>query len=110
MARANLTSTKGHLISKSHFGFPNSSKKQPKTIRSEVSLVMLDTLGWFFLFVFLEELSKPKSSFEIKWPLQQHQSTYSRGPESALIEIPLSDPNLLSKRTSECEHCETRFS
>ena len=41
--------------------------------------------------------------------LPQHQSTYPRGPESALIEIPLSDPNLLSKNTSKCKHCETRF-
>jgi len=39
--------------------------------------------------------------------LPQHQSTYPRGPES--IEIPLSDPNLLSKCTYKCEHCETRF-
>ena len=35
--------------------------------------------------------------------------TYPRGPESASIEIPLSDPNLLSKSASECEHCETKF-
>ena len=41
--------------------------------------------------------------------LPQHQSTYPRCPESASIEIPLSDPNLLSKSTSKCKHCETRF-
>ena len=34
--------------------------------------------------------------------LPQHQSTYPRGPESASIEISLSDPNLLSKCTSKC--------
>ena len=38
----------------------------------------------------------------------EHQSTYLR-PESASNEIPLSDPNLLCKSTSKCEHCETRF-
>ena len=30
-------------------------------------------------------------------------------PESASIEIPLSDPNLLSKSTSKCESCEVIF-
>ena len=33
--------------------------------------------------------------------LPQHQSTYPRGPKSVSI--------LLSKSTSKCEHCETRF-
>ena len=37
--------------------------------------------------------------------LPQHQSTCPRGSESASI----SDPNLVSKSTSECEHCKTRF-
>ena len=41
--------------------------------------------------------------------LPQHQSTYPRGQESASIGIPLSDTNLLSKCTTKCEHCETRF-
>ena len=39
----------------------------------------------------------------------QHQSTYLGDPESTSIEIPLSDPNLLSKSTSKCEHFETNF-
>ena len=51
-------------------------------------------------------LKKVKNS---QFILPQHQSTYPRGPESASIEIPLSDPNLLSKCTFECEHCETKF-
>ena len=41
--------------------------------------------------------------------LPQHQSRYPKDPESASIEIPLSDPNLLSRCTSKCEHCETKF-
>ena len=35
--------------------------------------------------------------------------TNTTGPESVSIEIPLSDPNLLSKSISKCEHCETSF-
>ena len=34
---------------------------------------------------------------------------YIPGSESALFEIPLSDPDLLIKSTSKCKHCETRF-
>ena len=33
------------------------------------------------------------------------QSIKIRGQESPSIEIPLSDPNLLSKSTSKCECC-----
>ena len=42
--------------------------------------------------------------------LPQHQNTYPRGPESASIKIPPFRPKfILSKCTSKCEHCETRF-
>jgi hypothetical protein len=34
---------------------------------------------------------------------------YIPGSESALFEIPLSDPDLLIKSTSKCKHCEVRF-
>ena len=49
---------------------------------------------------------KVRSSWQMP---PQHQSTYPGGAESASIEIPLSDLNLLSKSTSKCKHCETRF-
>ena len=59
-------------------------------------------------------LNKSKKVLTSTTTVPQHQSTYPRGPdsgpESASIEItPVSDPNLLSKITSKCEHCETRF-
>ena len=53
-----------------------------------------------------ENLNK---SEELVTILPQHQSTYLRDPDSASMEIPLSDLNLLSKSTSKCERCEVRF-
>ena len=66
--------SKGQSISKGIFGVFNSSKKKepknfnfcPRLLRQKIFLL------------FLEELKKPKSPFEINWPLESHSEGSSK--------------------------------
>ena len=66
--------TKGRLISKWVFGVFNSSRME----RKQVNLRNHGTVGWFFWFIFLEELRILTSPFEINWPLKGNSVLFTQ--------------------------------